>query len=396
VQYNCMRILCLTPWFPHVPGAQSGNFIYDSVNSLIASGHELKVLVAQPWCPRFAGWLHKDWRRQALRVECHDPVLRLELAKYLTIPRNYLRNVSNWMMVNQIGPVIERAINVFSPDVILSHTEISSMAALDAGKAMHIPVVAVMHGINTAPRLNTRSQLHVTVRVIDAADRVVLVGQTLKDHFSSISSRMDHFRVVYNGVKPPVIGKTSIHKSKEDITNIISVSNLVEGKGVDLNLEALGLLFKEGRTNWSYTIVGDGNQRTVLESMTRRLGLEGHVTFIGAVNHDEVYEFLSVADVFVLPSYREAFGVAYLEAMASGLPTIGVQGQGPEAFITHGETGFLVKPRDVNDLKDHIRSCLELTEDVKTIALNGQKFVRENFTWNRHAEQLTKVLLEVV
>ena len=92
-----MRILCLTPWFPARPGAQSGNFILDSVVALVAAGHTVKVLVTHPWQPGWAGLLHEDFRRQPLQPQSHDPALGLEQITYLSIPRNYCRPLARWL-----------------------------------------------------------------------------------------------------------------------------------------------------------------------------------------------------------------------------------------------------------------------------------------------------------
>jgi glycosyltransferase involved in cell wall biosynthesis len=102
------------------------------------------------------------------------------------------------------------------------------------------------------------------------------------------------------------------------------------------------------------------------------------------------------AHVFVLPSYREAFGIAYLEAMACGLLTIGVEGQGPSAFIISGKTGLLVPPQEVAALAACLRSVLEHPGRFSKIAAAGRKHVAQEYTWLRHAERLTEVYREIV
>jgi glycosyltransferase involved in cell wall biosynthesis len=71
--------------------------------------------------------------------------------------------------------------------------------------------------------------------------------------------------------------------------------------------------------------------------------LDSKVELAGARPHEEIPQYLAAADVFILPSYREAFGIAYLEAMAAGLLVVGVRDQGPSAFIEHGISGLLVR-----------------------------------------------------
>jgi len=59
----CLKILCVTPWFPNKPNQKEGNFILDSVEALAKEGHKVTVLVTRPWTPRIFGLLHSDWIR---------------------------------------------------------------------------------------------------------------------------------------------------------------------------------------------------------------------------------------------------------------------------------------------------------------------------------------------
>ena len=192
-----------------------------------------------------------------------------------------------------------------------------------------------------------------------AMKRVVLVGEPLRPYFAALAGRDDHFRVVPNGFAVPDRVADPRPEGWGPNLRWISVSNLHEGKGVDLTLQALARLRQAGSATWSYDIVGDGAERPRLEAMTDALGLRDRVTFHGRMPHDAAMRVLAQADVFVLPSYREAFGIAYLEAMALGLLAIGVSGQGPEAFIAHERTGLLVRPNDVESLFATMKSVLE-------------------------------------
>ena len=131
-------------------------------------------------------------------------------------------------------------------------------------------------------------------------------------------------------------------------------------------------------------------------SLVNKLSLTKHVFFAGLCSHDKVCQQLKYADVFCLPSYREAFGIAYLEAMAYGLLAIGVEGEGPQAFIKHQETGLLVKPQDLDDLQMTLLQVFRQPKQMHKIAQQGRKLVLEQFTWKKHAPNLIKVYQEVL
>jgi glycosyltransferase involved in cell wall biosynthesis len=92
-------------------------------------------------------------------------------------------------------------------------------------------------------------------------------------------------------------------------------------------------------------MVGDGPERGPAESLARELGLEQHVTFLGKQDHIE--RLIPLADVFLLPSQLESFGLAALEAMACGVPAVSTRVGGVPELITHEVDGFLEAPGDV-------------------------------------------------
>lgn len=392
-----LRVLVVTPWFPNDPADQTGNFVLHSVEALRAAGVALSVLVTRPWTPRIFASLHSDWNRPPLRQEMFDPALNLQVVHFPSIPRNYWSELSGPLFRIGTRGSILRLVRRTPPQLIHAHTEHVGYGVLPIARELGIPLVITLHGINTGRRLlDTESKRRRLRSALHDAARVVLVGEPLRAHFAGLAGHEDHFRIVPNGFAVPDSRAEIEPERSGEALRWISVSNLHEGKGIDLTLQALAKLRTAGRANWTYEIVGAGAERARLEAMTNALGLRDKVVFHGKLPHDQAMRLLAQADVFVLPSYREAFGVAYLEAMALGLLAIGVRGQGPESFMAHGRTGLLVWPNDVESLFLAMKSVLVNRSEARRIAAAGQQLVRAEFTWTRHAEKLIAVYREVL
>ena len=133
-------------------------------------------------------------------------------------------------------------------------------------------------------------------------------------------------------------------------------------------------------------LIGDGPDRPRLKSMISDLGLAGTVRMPGAIPRAEVITALQQADLFVLPVRTrlgglnpEGLGLAALEAAACGLPVIiGDSGGAPET-VRHGETGFVVDPRDPVDLAKKITTLLTDRELAVTMGAAGRSMVEEHF-----------------
>ena len=346
-----MRILCLTPWFPSEPQDQCGNYILDSVLALKNLGHEVNILVSRPWRPKVARLLHPDFIVRKTDVNLF-PELKLKQRNYASIPRNYFRVFSNFSYIKSIVPVLEEMLNLDSYDVIHAHGELAALAAVKVGKQQNIPVVVSLHGIETSKRF-WKSSRKLVSNALMLADRVILVGEPLRSFFKPLLGVGDCFRIVPNGFRCFELNKDNEVSLQLNPLKIVSVSNLHEGKGIDINLKALAQLNQMGITNWIYTIVGAGAEKAKLQALSLSLGLTSNVNFIA------------------------------------------VQGQGAEAFIENNKTGFLVIPNSIDSVVDVLKEIIIKPMHMNVIAKQGKKFIKENFTWNNHAKKLTEVYLEL-
>lgn len=393
------RLLILTPWFPNSPGQREGNFIHDSAAALAQQGLDVHVMVVRPWRPWPFSLLVPKWRRGQIEPKAFTGFRTIQQRHYLSAPRNLLGSLDKKMATRWLARKATRFVEEYDIDVIHAHTEGLADVALRVSDATGRPAVVTLHGVNTARNYFDHPGLRRDFRkALSAIDRVILVGEPLRSFFKEVAGSDYNFRVIHNGYSLNEVERESPIFSPGRPLRFVSVSNLEEGKGIDLNLEAFAALLKCGFDDWHYTIVGGGSQEKKLRAQCGALRLEKNVVFHGAQPHERVAEFLSESDVFVLPSWREAFGVAYLEAMASGSLSIGVRGQGAAEIIEHGETGILVAPRSVESLVAALARCVNREPRLLEIARRGQARVESDFTWHAHAKKLVQLYegLEIV
>ncbi len=130
------------------------------------------------------------------------------------------------------------------------------------------------------------------------------------------------------------------------------IGRLDRAKGADLLVDAAAMLPREERS-WCFYLVGDGPQRRTLEERIRRLGLEGTVVLAGL--HENPAAILRVFDVAVVPSRREAFGIAALESMRMRVPVVVAPAGGLPELVRDGETGVVLPGLDAQTIAQAIR-----------------------------------------
>jgi colanic acid/amylovoran biosynthesis glycosyltransferase len=160
--------------------------------------------------------------------------------------------------------------------------------------------------------------------------------------------------------------------------HLVTVARLNRAKGHDVTMRALARLRRSGR-DVRLSIVGDGPDRAALQELGERLGLEGVVHFVGSQSEEDVIRQLRSADAFVLASRSEPLGVAYMEAMALGLPTIGTSAGGVGEIITPERDGLLVPPEDDERLAAAVARLMDDPELRRRLARNARQTIVERF-----------------
>ncbi len=177
---------------------------------------------------------------------------------------------------------------------------------------------------------------------------------------------------------------------------LVTVAHLVARKRHADVLRALAVLGPRHPT-LRYSIVGDGPERPALEALATRLGVAERVDFHGQLDPAPALAQARSATVFVMPSTEEAFGTAYIEAMAAGVPAIGCRGEpGPEEIAAAGGGFLLVPPGDIERLSQRIDELLSDGPRLREASERARETVRQGFTWQQCGEQTLAAYREVL
>jgi glycosyltransferase involved in cell wall biosynthesis len=260
-------------------------------------------------------------------------------------------------------------------DLVHAHyAHLAGAAALAWTKPRAWPLVVSVHGGDVlAPTLSGPDARATIGEVLREAAVVICNSRGTLRRAAALAGSEAHMRVVYLGTDIP---EEQDLPPKHDQPTIATLANVDPRKRHEDVLRALPLLPPE--TRWS--VIGDGPAVARLETLAREIGVEERVTFHGRLAPPAAHAELARAHVMALPSEDEAFGVAYIEALAHGVPAIGCAGEsGPEEIAELGEAMLLVPPRDPPALAGAIERALA----DPSLPAKARATAAAHFTWER-------------
>jgi glycosyltransferase involved in cell wall biosynthesis len=215
------------------------------------------------------------------------------------------------------------------------------------------------------------------VAALSAAAVVLANSRWAARRCEQIAARALPARVVHMGADvPPVLA------SHNGQTRMVTVAHLVARKRHETVLRALALMPSERRPE--YLVIGDGPCRVGLERLASELGVADRVRFLGQLPNPEAVAQAAGCDLFVMPGVEEPFGVAFVEAMAAGLPAIGTRGEGgPEDIAAAGPGMILVEPDDPGGLASVLDRLTGDRAELARLGAAARETVAANFTWER-------------
>lgn len=183
----------------------------------------------------------------------------------------------------------------------------------------------------------------------------------------------------------------------EDAPIIIGYAKGLNVKyGAEYLIKACDYLKQDG-LNFRCRIAGGGDLEVPLKVMVNRLGLDDYVEFVGKLPHDAVADFMREIDIFVMPSVcQESYGVAVLEASATGIPVIASDVGGVPEVLWDDETGILVESEDPVELASALKLLIANPDIRGCMGRQGRDFVKTNFPWEKTIERLDEIFREVI
>jgi N-acetyl-alpha-D-glucosaminyl L-malate synthase BshA len=228
-------------------------------------------------------------------------------------------------------------------------------------EGIYIPFVTTLHGTDITLVGKDPTYEPVVTFSINKSDGITAVSNALKKETCEYFNIKKDIRVIPNFIDLKRFQKQKKEHFKKAICPngeklIVHTSNFRKVKRV----EDVLMIFKNIRTSIpvKLLLVGDGPERMIIENMCRELGTCDDIRFLGKLDHIE--EILSVSDLFIMPSEKESFGLAALEAMACEVPVISSNAGGLPELNQHGVSGFL---SNVGDVDDMTRNALVILDD---------------------------------
>jgi glycosyltransferase involved in cell wall biosynthesis len=280
--------------------------------------------------------------------------------------------------------LVKKKILELNPDVVHVHGT-HYPYNLIAGMMMDsYPTIVTVHGI-MAMEYKFNSGLNFFGGLIsyllekytfNKVNQLIVCSKPMKYILSEITNA--EINIIPNGIDYKSIDRITQKKSIEK-PSIIYMGLLERIKGVDILINAIPLI-KKRLPNIHVYIVGDGSQKAFLENLSRKLRVEDNVNFLGYINGDEKYSYLKSADVCVVPSRYESFGIVILESMSCGTPLVGTDIGNIPYLLENGKIGLSVDPDDSSSLADKIIELLDNKELQSKMKLNCQVKVKK-FDW---------------
>jgi N-acetyl-alpha-D-glucosaminyl L-malate synthase BshA len=246
---------------------------------------------------------------------------------------------------------------------------------------LDVKVITTLHGTDITIVGQDPSFHQITKFSIERSDRLTAVSEYLrKETYSAFGCTACDVKVIHNFIDPAVYNR-SVHPpllrrqvGKGPI--LMHISNFRRVKRVRDVVGIFALVNKE-IPSW-LVMVGDGPDRPEAEDETRRLGIEDRVQFLGKI--DNVAPLLASADLFLLPTSSESFGLSALEALASGVPVVGTNAGGMPEVVRNGETGYLGEVGDVDGMGAAALSILSDRKKWEAMSELGAADARARFS----------------
>jgi glycosyltransferase involved in cell wall biosynthesis len=333
-----MYILIVARGYPTEKYKMNGIFEFDQAKALAQAGHKvIYAAVDVRSIRRWRKWGFESFKKDDVQIEAINiPCGRIP---------NSLLNKIKLFGLRKLYKKIEKKYS--KPDIVHAHFLTYGNISIKVFDNQNIPVLLTEHLSAMNSKVLTPYLLNIGIDTYPKLDKLITVSNALAVNIE------DKFGI--KAIMVPNMVDTSSFNFVEQVKEgadftFISTGGLISRKGMDMLIDSFHTAFKENRTVKLY-IFGEGPERIKLEKLIDDYKLNEQVFLMGVADRKEIADKMHESNCFVLASRLETFGVAYIEALATGLPVLATKCGGPEEFV-HKDNGILIEVDDTNALVD--------------------------------------------
>ncbi len=383
-----MRVLVLSWEYPPLIEGGLARHVRKLSENLAMQGHDVHVLTRA---------MEESPGEEEMGGVCvhrvREPVRPRELGEFVTWVEH--------MNADMLAAGVELG-DSYSFDAVHAHDWLVAVAGDHLAKRFRCPLVATIHAtehgrhqgyVGKHPQSHIHSVEH---WLAHRSDRLITCSAYMRGHVADIYGLEEELvTVIPNGIDPselePVADLESLRASfaRPDERLVLLVGRLVYEKGFQLALEALpGLIERLGDVR--FVVAGSGTHEADLRAQASELGLDEHGTFLGWIGDDVLHSLYRIADLLVVPSIYEPFGLVALEAMASGCPCLVADTGGLREVVPHEDVGLRFRARDSRSLGSMAERLLRDEALRERLVAEASQHVR-SFDWGDVARQVGEV-----
>jgi glycogen(starch) synthase len=293
-------------------------------------------------------------------------------------------------------------------DLVHGHDWLVAMACDHLARRFDAPLITTIHATEYGRHQgwvdkHPQSRIHGVERwIANRSDRVIACSYYMREQIADIFGvEEQRVEVIPNGIDPEDLqphdgaglGRLRAEFAASDEKLVLLIGRLVYEKGFQLALEAMPRLI-EAVPGTRFLVAGSGTHEQELREQAAELGLMDHGTFLGWIGDDVLHSLYRIADVCVVPSIYEPFGLVALEAMASDCPCIVADTGGLREVVPHNEAGLRFRARDPRALGEMVERVLTDPQLSSRLVAEGSEHIL-HFDWADVAESTAAVYAEL-